>query len=156
VVTGREGDPASTSALGGTLRRQALDLADLAADLAADVGGTSGTSGTSPATTLADELDRVGALLQAWTTDGVEAAHRVRTLDERLRAADLVVDGTRVVEAPGPSRVEALRRLHEREHLQELLNRVTSARAKDAASLARELARSRDTLARLSVLARGR
>ena len=59
-----------------------------------------------------------------------------------------------VVESLGPSRVDPDERLRSRDRLQELLNRVTSARAKELARLARELEASRTTLVRLSGVAR--
>lgn len=171
----RTGDPGSTSALGGALRGQALRLADLVVDLmpperrGTDLTGRPGPADrATPAgrhgdvthrerdvlAAVADELDRVGGLLQQWTATTVEAQARVRQLDDQLRAAGLVVEGNRVTELPGPSRRDPGDRLRSREHLQELLNRVTSSRSKELARLTRELDASREALVRLSGRAR--
>lgn len=171
----RPGDPGSTSALGGALRGHALRLADLVVDLMPPARrGTDLTGRPRPAdratttapdddgtqherdlmAAVADELDRVGALLQQWTATTVEAQARVRRLDDQLRAAGLVVEGNRVTELPGPSRRDPVDRLRSREHLQELLNRVTAARSKELARLTRELDVSREALVRLSARAR--
>ena len=81
-------------------------------------------------TRAATELDRVGSLLQVWTTTAVESAARVRAARAGLARSDLVIDGQLVVERSGPSRVEPGERLAERERLQELLNRVTTVQAR--------------------------
>ncbi|GAA1967688.1 hypothetical protein GCM10009817_04490 [Terrabacter lapilli] len=162
------GDPGSTSALGGALRTQAGRLADLVVDLeaAARRGARTPRPGhDDPAvdptrherdllTRAATELDRVGGLLQSWTTTAVEAAARMRALEPALARFDLVVDGRLVVERAGPSRVEPAERLAERERLQELLNRVTAVRSRELARLRRELEQSGTTLAALSARAR--
>ncbi|MEW1953975.1 hypothetical protein [Terrabacter sp. NPDC080008] len=166
------GDPASTSALGGALRSHAGRLADLVVDLeaAARRGARTGRSGRGSSSEPADlahptdptgrerdlvmraatELDRVGGLLQGWTTTAVESAARIRELEPALARFDLVVDGQLVVERSGPSRVEPSKRLAERERLQELLNRVTAVRSRELARLRRELEQSGSTLAALS------
>ena len=154
------GDPGSTSALGGALRRNAMRLADLVDELsptahAAQAGRPDHAAGERELLgSTAQELDRVGALLQQWTATTVDSLARLRQLDHQLAAAGLEVDGNKVVESLGPSRVAPDQRLRSRERLQELLNRVTSARAKELARLARELEASRSTLARLSDEAR--
>ena len=96
------GDPGSTSALGGALRTQAGRLADLVVDLdaAARRGRDAPARPTPPdherdlVTRAATELDRVGGLLQSWTTTAVESAARVRALEPALTRCDLVIDGT--------------------------------------------------------------
>ena len=155
------GDPGSASALGGALRTQAGRLADLVVDLgsAAARGARSGATDPSDrerdlVTRVAAELDRVGGLLQSWTTTAVEAAARVRSLEPALTRSDLVVEGQLVVERSGPSRVEPAERLAERERLQELLNRVTAVRSRELARLRRELELSHRSLAALSDRAR--
>ena len=165
------GDPASVSALGGALRTQAGQLVDLVTDLA---GGHRAPSPASAAThpapgarrpdattheqalleRAATELDRVGGLLQAWTATSVETASRARRLEPELGRADLVVDGHLVVESAGPSRVDPATRARERARLQELLNRVTAAQARELARVRRELEQSHDTLVALSRNAR--
>ncbi|OFE14622.1 hypothetical protein BA895_09725 [Humibacillus sp. DSM 29435] len=154
------GDPGSTSALGGALRGHALRLADLVDELtptahAVHAGRVDhAVAERDLLVSTADELDRVGALLQQWTATTVDSLARLRQLDHQLAAAGLEVSGNKVVESLGPSRVDPDERLRSRELLQELLNRVTSARAKQLARLARELDASRTTLARLSDVAR--
>lgn len=154
------GDPGSTSALGGALRGNAMRLADLVDELsptahAVEVGRPDyAASERELLGSTADELDRVGALLQQWTATTVESLARLRQLDHQLAAAGLEVSGNKVVEALGPSRADPDERLRSRERLQELLNRVTSFRAKELARLARELEASRLTLTRLSDVAR--
>ena len=155
------GDPASVSALGGALLTQSGRLADLVTDL----GGSASRPRRRPRhdTTgherhllerAATELDRVGTLLQAWTTTAVEAAARARQLAPDLARADLVIDGQLVVESSGPSRVDPEARARERQRLQELLNRVTMVRARELARLGRELQQSHDTLATVADAAR--
>ncbi|WP_330474213.1 hypothetical protein [Terrabacter sp. C0L_2] len=155
------GDPGSTSALGGALRTQAGRLADLVVDLdaAARRSGRTGSPDVTGrerdlVTRTATELDRVGGLLQSWTTTAVESAARVRALEPALTRCDLVIDGHLVVERSGPSRVEPAERLAERERLQELLNRVTAVRSREQARLRRDLETSVTTLAALSDRAR--
>jgi hypothetical protein len=155
------GDPASTSALGGTLRTQAGQLVELVHDLARPAAAAERTGLDDPTaqerdllTGAATELDRVGGLLQSWTTTEVETAARVRALEPELDRWDLLVEGNLVVDRPGPSRVDPNRRMVEREHLQELLNRATASRSRELARLARELERSTATLATVSDRAR--
>ena len=148
------GDPASVSVLGGVLLTQSARLADLVTDLsgsAAQARRRSHDDVTAHERRLleqaATELDRVGTLLQAWTTTAVEAAARARQLAPDLARADLVIDGQLVVESSGPSRVDPETRARERHRLQELLNRVTMVRARELSRLGRELQQSHDTLA---------
>ncbi|NUO90476.1 MAG: hypothetical protein HOP97_05250 [Terrabacter sp.] len=155
------GDPGSASALGGALRTQAGRLADLVIELEAAATRMVRTGSADPsgrerdlATRAATELDRVGGLLQSWTTTAVESAAGLRSLEPALARSDLVVDGQLVVERSGPSRVEPARRLAERERLQELLNRVTAVRSRELARLRRELEVSHRSLAALSDRAR--
>jgi hypothetical protein len=157
AVTGTDGDAASISALGGALRRGAERLADHVHDLDAPAGRQVRRGGEDPTarerdllTRTATELDGIGALLQSLTATTAEGVARLRALEPDLRRAGLVVEGRLVVEAPGPSRVEPDTRLRERERLQELLNRITSARSRELAHLRRELERSTAALARVS------
>jgi hypothetical protein len=158
------GDPASTSALGGFLRSQALQLVSLLDRLAP--GGSRGRSTASaPAgadlaheralvEAVAEELDRVGAALQATVAGGVERAARRRALEAEADRFDLELDGHRVIERPGPSRVDPGRRRHARTHVQELLTRLVSAQGRELGGLARDLEASMRTLAALSERAR--
>lgn len=158
------GDPGSISALGGALRTQALRLADLVEELesaAARASRTGRPGRPDPSdherdliARSATELDRIGALLQAWTAGSVEDGARLRALDDDAERAGLVVEGHLVVEPPGPSRADPAERLRARDHLQELLNRVTAGRARELARLGRELEGSQGALARLSERAR--
>ena len=155
------GDPGSTSALGGALRTHAGRLADLVVDLEAAAARAARSGSPDPTgherdlvTRAATQLDRVGGLLQSWTTTAVESAARLRTLEPALARCDLVVEGHLVVERSGPSRVGPSERLAERERLQELLNRVTAVRSRELAGLRRELEASSATLAGLSDRAR--
>lgn len=155
------GDPASVSALGGALVTQAARLADLVAELersAAAARRRSLDDASAHERLLlargATELDRVGSLLQAWTTTAVESAARARQLEPDLARADLVLDGQLVVESSGPSRVDPETRALERRRLQELLNRVTAVRSRELARLGRELQHSHDALAAVSGEAR--
>ncbi len=151
------GDPASVSALGGALVTQAARLADLANELeraGAAARRRSVEDGTAHERALlvrvATELDRVGALLQAWTITAVESAARARQLGPDLARADLVLDGQLVVESSGPSRVDPATRAQERQRVQELLNRVTSVRARELGRLGRELQHSHERLVAVS------
>jgi hypothetical protein len=155
------GDPASASALGGTLRTQAGRLADLAIDLerASRLAERAGRADASRderdlLSRAAAELDRVGALLQGWTTTAVDTAARVRAMEPELTHHDLGVEGHLVVELAGPSRVEPAARLAARERLQELLNRASAARSRELARLGREFEQSAAALAALSDRAR--
>ena len=157
AVTGTDGDAASISALGGTLRGGAGRLADHVHDLDAPAGRQVRRGGADPTarerdllTRTATELDAVGGLLQTLTATTAESTARLRALEPDLRRAGLVLEGSLVVEAPGPSRVEPDTRLRERARLQELLNRITSTRARELARLRRELERSTAALARIS------
>jgi signal transduction histidine kinase len=153
-------DPGSTSALGGALRAHALRLTQLLEPLGEPAPG----SRRPPVPETADErallaatatqLDRVGAALQGLVTSGVERSARRRALDDEAARHELDLDGTRVMERPGPSRVDPQSRLRAREHLQELVNRVAAAQGRDLAVLARELETSLAVLQ--SVAARAR
>lgn len=155
------GDPGSISALGGTLRQQAITLVDLVVDLteAAERARRAGRPDLSARERdlldrLARELDVVGAALQSFTATVQAGSARTRALADEAARTGLVIEGSLVVEARGPSRVDPVHRLRARERLQELLNRVTAAEGKDLARIARELARSGPVLARLSERAR--
>ncbi|EWT00814.1 hypothetical protein N865_13345 [Intrasporangium oryzae NRRL B-24470] len=164
------GDPGSVSALGGALRSQALRLADLVDELESATARASRMAGSAPngegahadpsdherdlLTLAATELDRIGGLLQAWTAGSVEDGARLRSLADDAERAGLRVEGHLVVEPPGPSRADPAERLRAREHLQELLNRVTAGRARELARLGRELDASQAALARVSDRAR--
>ncbi|MEO7131947.1 MAG: hypothetical protein ABIZ07_11275 [Dermatophilaceae bacterium] len=162
-MNGVAGDAASTSVLGGALRRHALDVVDVLDGL--ESPGRSGSRAGGPdqlaeerelLASAAAQLDRIGARLQAWSTDAVERTSRRRGLDEVAARDGLLLDGRRVVEVPGPSRVEPTTRLQSRDRLQDLLNRLTSSDAKSLAGLARELESSTAALARLAERARAR
>jgi hypothetical protein len=161
------GDPASTSALGGALRAAALSLVEALDELEGAAGRARRRPGSTPPSAsrapalsagdlgtllgrTADELDRVGALLQSCTTGIVETAVAVEKVGQDAAAWGLVVDGTLVAEAPGPSRVDPADRLDARRRLQAHLNRVTSARARVLSDLARDLERSTAALAGVS------
>jgi len=155
------GDPGSASALGGALRTQAGRLADLVVELHSAAARVTRAGAPDPSgherdlvTRAATELDRVGGLLQSWTTTAVESVAGLRSLEPALARSDLVVDGQLVVERSGPSRVEPAHRLAERERLQELLNRVTAVRSRELARLRRELEASHRSLVALSDRAR--
>lgn len=155
------GDPSSTSALGGALRGQSLHLASAVERLTEASRRAVRRGGADPTTrerelllVTAEELDRVGALLQSWATDVVEATARVREIATEAGRHDLHVAGHHVLEAAGPSRVDPARRLADRERLQQLLNRVTAQDARGRTRLQRELGASAAVLARTSERAR--
>lgn len=155
------GDPSSTSALGGALRGHALRLASGAERLTEASVRAVRRGGADPTPrerelllVTAEELDRVGALLQSWATDVVEATSRLRAIATEAGRHDLHVSGHHVLEAPGPSRVDPALRLALRERLQQLLNRVTAQDARGRTRLQRELAASSAVLARTSERAR--
>jgi hypothetical protein len=155
------GDPASTSALGGALRTQAITLAETLTDL--DQAAQRAQRMNRPDPTqrerhlierTARELDAVGAALQALSVTLVDGGARTRALEVDARRNDLTIDGTTVTDLPGPSRHDPAERLRAREQLQELLNRVTAAQVKDLARIAREVERSAPVLAAVSEQAR--
>lgn len=151
-------DPASTSALGGALRSQALQLAALLDALAPGRGARAGAFDPDHERALveavAEELDRVGAALQALVSAGVERAARRRDLAAEAGRFDLELDGHRVLECSGPSGVDPARRAHARTHLQELLGRLVSAQGRELGGLTRVLESSMRSLAALSERAR--
>ena len=103
------GDPASVSALGGALLTQSARLGrprHRSRRVGAPAPGARSLDDPTGARAAAleraaTELDRVGALLQAWTTTAVDAAARARQLAPDLARADLVVEGQLVVESRG-------------------------------------------------------
>lgn len=153
------GDPVSTSALGGALRAHALRLAALVEQLGGPDRGRRHPPVPKTAAeqelvgAVADQLDRIGAILQGVATSGVERAARRRRLGEEADREDLDIDGTRVTERRGPSRADPTRRIAARDHLQELLNRVTAGHSRDLAMLSRELEASRVALRALAARA---
>jgi hypothetical protein len=108
-VSALQGDPASCSQAGGSLRRVASEVAAAAR---AAAGGGPGAHQAPPrpvekraarrrqtllvvAAEVAAELDAAGALLQEHASDLAEAAQQVRALEERAGRAGLeVADGT--------------------------------------------------------------
>lgn len=156
-MTAGRGDPASISALGGALRSQALELVALLERLAPRT-----TRGTPPAgpldpdrerelvATTAEQLDRIGAALQALASGEVEREARRRSLADQADRVDLQIDGNRVVECPGPSRVDPQRRVLDRERLQQLLGRLAAAHGRELGALTRELQSSARALELLS------
>ncbi|WP_347350240.1 hypothetical protein [Intrasporangium sp.] len=138
-------DPVSTSALGGALRTHALTLVGLLELLGepAAVGPSDGAPETCRERDLiravADELDRIGAVLQRLATGDVERSVRRRNLRREAARHELDIEGTRVCPRPGPSRVAPDTRAQVRERLQELLNRVAAAQGRDLASFSRDL-----------------
>jgi hypothetical protein len=154
-------DAASTSALGGALRGHALRLVGLLERLGepAPGGRRAGVTQTARERQLlaatATQLDRVGAGLQALVTSGVERSVRRRALDDEAARHELDIDGTRVTERPGPSRVDPQNRLRAREHVQELVNRVAAGQGRDLAAIARELEASLAALQAIAARARG-
>lgn len=166
------GDPAATSALGGALRSQALELAGLYGRLEPPGGGRvpigspgprwpaspDGDPPTAHELALlagaAEQLDRVGAALQGLVSGGVERSARYRSLAAEADRQDLQLDGYRVIERPGPSRVDPAARLRSRNRLQERLTRLAAARGRELAGLSRELESSIAALADLSERAR--
>jgi hypothetical protein len=155
------GDPASTSVLGGALRRHALTVlrAHELLEQACRRATRRGAADPAPRerellTSTAEQLDRIGTLLQAWATNAAESSARVRAIADAAARSDLYVDGHHVLEAAGPSRADPAARLATREHLQQLLNRVTAQDAKARGRLQRELEASAAALARTSERAR--
>jgi hypothetical protein len=160
-VTTVPGDPASTSVLGGALRRHALTAVRSLGQLEEACRRAPRRGAADPALRerellngTAEQLDRIGSLLQAWATDAAERSARVREIADQAARSDLYVEGHHVLEAAGPSRADPAARLATREHLQQLLNRVTAQDAKARTRLQRELAASAAVLARTSERAR--
>ncbi len=153
-------DPVSTSALGGLLRAHALRLVTLLEPLGEPPPGSRRVPRPETArereliAATAEQLDRIGSVLQGLATSGVERSVRRRGIDEEAARHELGVDGTRVTEWQGPSRIDPAHRLRARERAQGLLNRVTAAEGRDLARLSRELTASVVTLRALSAQAR--
>ncbi|MGN6754238.1 MAG: hypothetical protein ACTHJJ_16985 [Intrasporangium sp.] len=153
-------DAASTSALGGALRGHALRLAGLLERLGEPAPGNrrAGVTRTARERELlaatATQLDRVGAGLQALVTSGVERSVRRRALDDEAARHELDIDGTRVTERPGPSRVDPQSRLRARERVQELVNRAAAGQGRDLAAVTRELEASLTALQSIAARAR--
>ena len=153
--------PGSTSALGGALRQQAITLVDLMAELdeAAARAARAGPSDRWPASGTARPggtggSTRSGRPSSPCTATVLAGSARTRALADEAALADLVIEGSLVVEARGPSRSDPTRRMRARERLQELLNRVTAAEAKEIGRIAREVERSGPARASLSAQAR--
>ncbi|MDN5795563.1 MAG: hypothetical protein L0H79_07395 [Intrasporangium sp.] len=159
-MTSQTADPASTSALGGALRAQALALADLLERLGEPATHRRNTSGYATGferdlvAAAAAQLDRIGAVLQGLATSDVERAARRRGLHEEAGRHELDIEGPRVYERPGPSRVDPSVRTRARPRVQELLNRVAASQGRDLASFCRELEASTAALRSISERAR--
>lgn len=153
-------DPASVSALGGTLRAHALRLVDLLDGLGEPSPGSRRTPVAETArerellAAAATELDRVGAALQALVMSAVERSVRRRGLEDEAARHELGIEDSRVAQRPGPSRVDPESRRRAHDNVQELLNRVTAAQGRDLAMVVRELEGSLATLRAISVRAR--
>lgn len=152
------GDPGSVSLLGGALRRQALDLGRILADLEGHVARGPEQLRCEHERHLlnavSDALDRMGATLQSWTTESVEAATALRALSDEAALADLEIEGGRVLERPGPSRIPPETRLREKDRLAPIAASQAGVLARRRGSLVREIESSTALLAGLAALAR--
>lgn len=155
------GDPASSSALGGALRAQALQLAALAAELSTAAEQLTRRGHPDPTaaerellTSTARQLDAVGAALQAWSGTVMDGSARMRDLHDEATRWGLVIDGRTVLAASGPSRVDPAARGTHQVRLQELVGRVTAMVGRDLGRVGRDVAATGPTLARLSAQAR--
>ncbi len=133
-------DPAACSRLGGALRSLAQGLSEAAVELA------DGSLRRDVEATLST-LDMIGSLVQGHAQDLAEAAASRRRLDERARAAGLVVRDGRVVEPMGPVSADvARRRLAAQPGLQGQADRIASRLGKARAGLTRALERAESDL----------
>lgn len=138
-----QGDHISCSRVGGAMRREserlrqcARSLADALAHLRAaqGPGGDSAIAAFSAISTSlvvlrasARDLDQAGAALQRYATDLAESHELGRRAQQRVAAAGLILEGTRVIEPWGPaSAADAERR---RAQLPEVQSRIDLATA---------------------------
>ena len=86
---------------------------------------------------MAADLDRAGAALQRYATDLAQAMELARRAEAAVRAAGLELEGTRVVEAWGPTSAEtAERRRALLPECQARVDRATSMVGRARAALA--------------------
>jgi hypothetical protein len=87
---------------------------------------------------VAGDLDRAGAALQRYATDLAQAMELARRAEASVRAAGLELDGTRVIEAWGPTSAEtAERRRTLLPECQARVDRATSMAGRARAALQR-------------------
>ncbi len=90
---------------------------------------------------MAADLDRAGAALQRYATDLAQAMELARRAEAAVRAAGLELEGTRVVEAWGPTSAEtAERRRALLPECQARVDRATSMVGRARAALQRHAA----------------
>jgi len=159
-----QGDAASCSRIGGTMRRQsarlrqhAQSLDDALAEVMAgegpdaDVALTAVTAITGSLVALratADDLDQAGAAVQRYATDLAEAHELGRRAQLRVTAAGLLLDGTRVVEPWGPASAnEAEVRRAQVSEVQARVDQATAQVGRARARLGREVTRLTERLA---------
>jgi hypothetical protein len=165
VTIALHGDPASCSQAGGSLRRLAAHLrsaTDVAAQAQAVLGedwsgrvargvGRRTAVVVDAATAAADELDRVGALMQDHATDLAEALQQARAVEEAAQQEGLAVADGRVVPRWGVAGVADEAALDAREarrsDLQTQLDHAVLQLSRRRARLTAALEAARSTLA---------
>jgi len=166
AVPGLDGDPASCSQAGGSLRRLATSLrtahrtaAGAGSELAEAWSGRASVAArrqheavTSSAATAVEELDAMGSQLQEHATDLAEALQTARSVTDRAEAAGLQVHDGRVLAAWGVTGVADPELARAREEtaarLQAELDTATLQLSRRRARLAAAAASGRERLAR--------
>ncbi len=151
------GDQVSCSRVGGAMRREssrlrqrAQYLADALSDLAAQEGPVTGAAraaGVAVQTlrATADDLDEAGTALQRYATELAEGHELGRRAQQRVEAAGLLLEGTRVVEPWGPASAEqAQRRRAEVPGVQSRVDLATAQVGRARGRLEREMRRLTD------------
>jgi len=117
------GDAVSCSRVGGAMRSDAARLLHRQQTLERSLRELRGARGPQVGAisrsvaqqvqqlgSVAADLDRAGAALQRYATDLAQAMELARRAEDSVRAAGLQLEGTRVVEAWGPTSAEAAER----------------------------------------------
>jgi hypothetical protein len=168
VIDGVTGDPGSCSQLGGALRSHAArllalrtELAERAARLRRDPGAAAVVADLDTDLALldavVDRLDAGGSALQQFAQELAAVAESVRRLESAVRAANLEIEGLRVVEPWGVLTTELAQQRHRAQpDLQRQADRLASRLGRARTMTTRVMVESTQSLATVAVAARTR
>ena len=168
MIDGVTGDPGSCSQLGGALRSHAARLLSLrtelaeraerlrreagAAEVAADLDGD-----LRLLDAVIERLDAGGSVLQRFAQELAAVAESVRRLEGAVRAANLEIEGLRVVEPWGVLTTELAQQRHRAQpDLQRQADRLASQLGRARTVTTRAMVEGTESLAAAAVAARTR
>ena len=168
MIDGVTGDPGSCSQLGGALRSHAArlltlrtELAERAERLRRDPAATAVVADLDAdlrlLDTVVERLDAGGSALQRFAQELAAVAESVRRLESSVRAANLEIEGLRVVEPWGVLTTELAQQRHRAQpDLQRQADRLASQLGRARTVTTRVMVEGTQSLAAVTVAARTR